>query len=542
MTTTDHTSPDDPTERSGDGGTTDAPVSAINDAPVMGLAAVAEVWRIAWPTVLAMTSYTAMQFVDKLMVGQVSPEAVAAQGNGGIWAFTILSALYGLVTVVNTYVSQHLGAGTPEEGPRYGWSAIWMCIGFWAALLVPFAIALPYFFNLLHGDASDPRLMEIVRLETGYGRILLGGGILMLLGRTMHHYFFGLHRPKVITVAAILGNLGNIAANFILIFGEAGLDVPVPGTGTTVHVPGIPGMPAYGLYGAAYGTVIGTAIEVVIPMAVFLGPKMNRELNSRAQWRPSWSAMKDIVRIGWPAAIQYSNEIICWAIFMTSFVGTFGADHMTAGWIALGYMHLSFMPAVGFSMAVTSIVGKYIGAGQPDIAVHRARLGLAMAMSYMTICALAFVIFREPFTEAFIASNATPQTAETILRIGKRLLICAAIFQTVDAIGIVYTGALRGAGDTIVPGVFTMVASWLLIVGGGYLMIRYMPQLESVGPWIAASVYIIAFGAFTAFRFEGGRWRRIKLVGTKRSIDSEGLGVGPPPSDPSAAIEDIGDR
>ena len=47
--------------------------------------AIAEVWTQAWPTVVTMTSYTAMQFVDSLMVAQIGPLEVAAQGNGGIW-------------------------------------------------------------------------------------------------------------------------------------------------------------------------------------------------------------------------------------------------------------------------------------------------------------------------------------------------------------------------------------------------------------------------------------------------------------------------
>ena len=53
-------------------------------------------------------------------------------------------------------------------------------------------------------------------------------------------------------------------------------------------------------------------------------------------------------------------------------------------------MHLSFMSAVGLSVAVTSLVGKYVGAGRPDLAVSRTRLGLALAVGYMTVCTVTF--------------------------------------------------------------------------------------------------------------------------------------------------------
>jgi MATE family multidrug resistance protein len=494
----------------------------------------AEVWRIAWPTVLTMTSYTVMQFIDKLMVGQVGPLEVAAQGNGGIWAFTPIAVAMGFLTVVNTYVSQNLGAGRPENGPKYAWAALWMSFGIWAVFLLPMAAVLPWLFEGLHDPAQVSEVERLVALESGYGRILLVGAVLTLAGRSMHHYFFGLHRPKIISLSAIVGNLTNVVANYVLIFGEAGL----PALG----LPGVPGTPALGLYGAAVGTVIGTAVEVCIPLAIFLGPRMNAELGSRRAWRPRLQPMRELTRIGWPAAVQYGNELICWSIFMTVLVGKFGEDHMTAGWIALGYMHLSFMPAVGFSVAVTSLVGKYIGAGQPDVAVARARLGLLLAVGYMTVCAILFVVLRRPLIAAFVGGpDVTPAQAAYIIEIGAKLLICAAVFQTLDAVGIIYTGALRGAGDTVWPGVITMIFSWTFIVGGGWFMIESLPGLESIGPWIAAAAYIMMLGVAMCARFERGHWRSIRLLTDTEHEAAQVAPIGPAPPaiEADASIRDI---
>lgn len=475
-----------------------APLSPGSAHPIV------EVWSQAWPTVLTMTSFTVMQFSDKLMVGQVGYVELAAQGNGGIWAFTPIATIIGFLTVVNTFVSQNLGAGKPERGPAYAWNGLWLAIACWLVFLLPFSFAIPMLFEwtVQFQKVDDPA--RLVALQTQYAQILLWGAAITLAGRAMHNYFFGLHRPRVITISAIVGNLANVLANYVLIFGEDG----IPAYG----LPGIPGVPALGLAGAAIGTLIGTAVEVSIPMAIFLGPAMNRELKTRAAWRPDQSAIRDLLRVGWPAAMQYGNEIICWSIFMTTLVGYFGEQHMSAGWIALQYMHLSFMPAVGFSTAVNSIVGRYIGAGQPDIAHARARLGMTMALVYMTLCAVFFVAFRHSLIALFIGGDVEPAVREEIIAIGGRLLICAAVFQVFDAVGIVYTGALRGAGDTIVPGILTAVFSWVFIVGGGLAMIRWFSELESVGPWIGASAFIIVFGITMAWRFERGRWRSIELV------------------------------
>jgi len=228
---------------------------------------------------------------------------------------------------------------------------------------------------------------------------------------------------------------------------------------------------------------------------------------------------------------------------MVILVGKFGENHMTAGWVTLGYMHLSFMPAVGFSVAVSSLVGRYIGAGQPDIAAARARTGLCLAMVYMTICAAAFWVFREPMIKFFLPGVIDEVQAREIINIGGKLMICAALFQTVDAFGIIYAGALRGAGDTVWPGLITIIYSWGLIVGGGWLMTEFFPQLESLGPWVGAAVYIILLGLTMWWRFESGKWRNIDLLGKEQiTIDAQKVAPvspGPPASTADAAIRDF---
>ncbi|MCA9286580.1 MAG: MATE family efflux transporter [Phycisphaerales bacterium] len=468
-------------------------------APAWSLGAFREVWAIAFPTVLTMTSYTVMQFVDKLMVGQVGPVEVAAQGNGGVWSFGVIAFAMGAATVINTYVAQNLGAGTPERGPRYAWAGVWMSLVFWVLALVPYALVLPLLFARM-GHAP-----ELQALESIYAQIMLLGALPLLFNKVFSHFFFGLHRPLVITCAAVVGNLVNVALNYALIFGAEGIP--------TLGLPGVPGAPALGVAGAAIATVVGTAVELLIPLCVFLGPRLDRTLGTRAAWRPRWEPVRQILAIGWPGSVQLGNEIICWAIFMSVLVGTFGSDHMTAGWATLSYMHLSFMPAVGFSVAVSALVGRHIGAGQPEVAIARARLGLAMGVAYCSLCGLLFVVFRHQLIAAFVGgSDLEPGQAARIVTIGGQLLVCAAIFQAFDALGIVYMGALRGAGDTVWPGIVTVVLSWVMIVGGGWLLVRLAPGLQSLGPWIAAAAYIIVLGVAMAVRFERGRWRSIRLL------------------------------
>ena len=456
-----------------------------------------EVWAQAWPTVITMLSYTLMQFVDSLMVSKLGPLEVAGQGNGGIWAFVPQSFLFGFLSMVNTFVSQNLGAGRRDEVARYAWAGLWLAIASWLLLMVPWGLAMPWAFERM-GHSS-----ELCRLELQYGQVLVFGPIAGLSAKAMSNLFFGLQRPRLITVAAIAGNIVNVLLNYALIYGSEGV--------VAWGLPGVPFAPRLGVMGAAIATVCGTAVELALPLSVFLFGSLARDLATRAAWRPRWRELRDLLRLGWPVSIQFGNEIICWAIFMTVLVGHFGELHLTAGWSALRYMHLSFMPAVGFSVATTALAGRYIGAGKPDLAAHRAHWALGMAIVYMTVCGLAMAIWRDSLVGVFVDADDAAIAAE-VITIGSRLMICAAVFQTFDAVGIVYTGALRGAGDTLVPGVATIVLSWSLIVGLGAWLAWNRADWTSVGPWVGASVYIIVYGVWMALRFERGAWRQIRLL------------------------------
>lgn len=457
-----------------------------------------EVWSQAWPTVITMLSYTLMQFVDSLMVSVLGPLEVAAQGNGGSWSWVAISFGFGILSLVNTLVAQRVGAGRTDEIARYGWGGLWLAGGYWLFILVPFALVIGSLFSAM---GHEPRLVE---METGYAQILLGAGIVTIGAKALANFFFGLQRPKIVTVAAIAGNITNIVANYVFIYGERGLP--------ELGLPGIPGMPEFGVVGAAIGTAIGSAVEALIPLVVFLSRRFDSVYGIRRAWRPDLPAIRDIVRLGWAAGLQFGNEMVCWAIFMTVLAGGFGSAHMTAGWAAMRFVHMSFMPAVGLSTAATSLVGKHIGEGDLARAGRSAHGAVFIAVVWMTLCAVVFVVFRNELTSVFVDDGTPPDLAAQIRVIGAEIFICAAIFQTLDAIGIVYTGALRGAGDTIFPGVLTVVLSWTVIVGGGYAMVVLFPQLEATGPWIAATAYIAILGVVLAIRFERGGWKRLHLL------------------------------
>lgn len=480
-----------------------------------------EMLYIAAPTVVTMTSYTVMQFIDGLMVSRIGPDPVyvASQGNGALLSFVPISVMMGLVTAINTYVSQNLGAGRPREGASYAWAGLWMCLVV-ALLMVPYGFAIPWLASIL---GHEP---EMLRMESGYARILIFGGFFTMATRAIAHYFYGMHRAKPVMVAALVGNAVNVGVNYVLIFGHAGF-------------------PEMGILGAAIGTVVGSAVEFCIPMLVFLSPSYAREFGTRSAWRVKQKYVIELFRVGWPGGLMFANEMLCWGYLMAYLLGAAGAAagenaevHNAVGWIALRYMHVSFMPAVGLSIAVSAIVGRCIGMGRPDLAARRTWLGLSVTMAYMGLCALAFVVFREPMIQLFVKEGTDPEQLEQMIRVGSSVMIAAAVFQLFDAVAITITGTLRGAGDTVWPGVATVVISWLGIVLGGNLMVVYFPELGSLGPWIGASAYIVLLGTAVFGRFLSGKWKNIDLL-DRQEEDGRGDGTVTSGDEPLTVPSDV---
>jgi MATE family multidrug resistance protein len=235
------------------------------------------------------------------------------------------------------------------------------------------------------------------------------------------------------------------------------------------------------------------------------------------------------------------NELACWWVFMAGLIASFGVEHNTAGFIVLRYMHISFMPAVGLSMAATAVVGKAIGRRRPDLAERRARVGVAICMAYMGACALVMVVFREPLARVFtdlVPVDAAAADLPRIVEITASLLILAAAFQVFDALAITLVGALRGAGDTIWPGLVTAALSWTLIIGLGYALTRLAPALESFGPWIGAASFIIVLAIALSWRWFSGYWKTIDLLHRDRDRP---VPTGAEAADPAAIADELHD-
>jgi MATE family multidrug resistance protein len=288
---------------------------------------------------------------------------------------------------------------------------------------------------------------------------------------------------------AVEANVVNVAVSFVLIFGHLGFE-------------------PQGIAGAAWGTFTAVSYRTIRLTLTLVGPAAAQRFQSRSTWRPSSRCLKGLLRIGLPCSFQWLCDVVVWAIFVNLLVGSkFGTIHLIATNTAWQYMRLSFLPTIGVGQALTALVGKSIGAGDSQRAIRETRIATLIIVAYMGTLSLIYWL-RGPDLIRFF------NTDSEVVRIGTTIMICAAVFQLFDGIGISYHSALRGAGDTFVPSMFFIISNWLMIVGGGWAMTVYLPHLESLGPWLAASSLIVISGLFLWWRWHTRAWMRINLFKT----------------------------
>ena len=98
-----------------------------------------------------------------------------------------------------------------------------------------------------------------------------------------------------------------------------------------------------------------------------------------------------------------------------------------------------------------------------------------------------------------------------VIKVGVNILICAAIYQCFHAARIIYSGSLRGAGDTVWLAGMSATGAIVILGLGGFLISEFFPHLGALGPWLSATLSVIAVGLSNRWRFKSNRWQKIDL-------------------------------
>jgi MATE family multidrug resistance protein len=441
------------------------------------------VLAVSYPLILAHMSFTVQTFVDRLFLTWYSAEAVAGAVTSLFTVWVLVSLFLGTGEYLTTFVAQYYGAGRKERiGP-----ALWQGIYFSATAGLLITALVPLARPIFEAAGHAP---EVMAYEVAYARVLMWGSFPIVLMATLSTFFAGRGQTSVVLLVNVLATLVNVVLDYLWIFGRGPF-------------------PRFGVEGAAWATVASQVVGVLVYAFIIAKPAHRRAYGTLAGWRFEAPLFLRFVRFGLPTGLQYSVEILAFAVFMM-IVGRIGTVPLAASGIAFNLNMIVFMPMLGLSVGVASLVGRHLGAERPEVAERTVFSAFAMSLVYMLLCGLLYVGAPGPLLAPY-AAGAEPSSFAEVARIATVLLRFVALYSIFDMMNLVFAAGLKGSGDTVYPLGLTFVLSWLLLLLPSYALC----VLGGGGvytAWWAASAYVVALGLLMYRRFRAGRWKALRVI------------------------------
>jgi MATE family multidrug resistance protein len=432
--------------------------------------------KMALPMVVSQGAFAIMIFTDRWFLAQLSPTHMAAALGGGVAFYFAISLFNGILAYANALVAQYLGAGEFHKCTKVISQGILMSIA-----LIPLLIVLTFLLRpMFAGMGHDPAL---VALEETYFTILMIGSVLTLFKVCLSSFFSGIGLTRVVMICDVIGILLNIPLTWALIFGHLGL-------------------PAMGIAGAAWGSIISTAFAIVI----YLGFYLRREHRDKFDTLKSFGFDRGIthryLRLGFPSGMEMFLNIAAFNLFLLMFQ-SYGIAEAASATIIFNWDILSFVPLLGLNIAVMSLIGRFVGAGDMTQTNAVTSAGYILGIAYSLFLAICFLAFRGPLVELFIFFD---DQAEEIRSLSRYMMVGLSCYVLCEGVLQVASGVLRGAGDTKWIMWASVSLHWAMLIAQ-YFIIKvfgYGPKIS----WIGFVLMVLGISVVFLCRLWSNKWRQ----------------------------------
>jgi MATE family multidrug resistance protein len=282
----------------------------------------------------------------------------------------------------------------------------------------------------------------------------------------------------------------------------------VNGTAAGLLIYGLFGLPALGIVGAGIATVLGTSTSALLALFLMLRAPFRRDYATLSGWRFDGELFRRLLRYGLPNGVFAALDVAGFMVFL-QLVGRFGPADLAATSIAFTLNLLVYFPMAGIGQAIEVLVGRRLGEDRPDLAERTTWHGLRLSLLLVAAGVLPYVLFPEALAGLFHGSR-EDELWEPILARVPVLLRFIAVYSLFDTMNVVFSNALRGAGDTRFVTRAALVLSWPVMILPTWAAWAYGWGLYWA--WAFASAYVIAMALTFCFRFRQGKWREMRVI------------------------------
>lgn len=430
------------------------------------------IFQFAAPMLIGNLFQQLFSIIDTIIVGNfIGKQALAAVGASFPIIFMMISLMIGLVMGTTVVISQYFGAKDYVRVKR----AIDTMYVYSAGASLIITIAGLIFAEPLLRLLGLPE--EIMPQATLYLRIFFSGIIIFFGYNGTSAALRGLGDSKTPLYFLIIATVVNIILDllFVAVF-------------------------RWGIAGAAYATILANGIA--FGLAIYWLNKTHKIIQIAIKGLHfDREIFRQSIRIGLPTGIQHTLVAIG-NLALLGIVNTFGTNVIAGFSVAIRLDHLSTIPAITFSQALSTFVGQNIGAGKSG----RIKSGLIstvkMAGSVTIITTILIVLFGETIVRLF--TNDT-----NVIFTGNQYLTIVSIFYITLTLMFIYNGIMRGAGDTFWPMIFSLISLWIIRIPVAWFL---SGKIGAEGIWWSIPAGWVVGLSLSFFYYKTGRWKTKAVV------------------------------
>jgi len=435
------------------------------------------VWHLAWPNITTALLTTVNMLTDRFFVGRLGEGSIAIVTSVWFYMWLFYGSSQALSTGNIALVARFVGQGKirkAEQSARQSLILGVVVAGLFTAISVIWTEPIFKLLGIAQNLYPQAKLYFYPLVFSSF----LSYGIFSLLSNLR-----GLGDMLVPLRILVIVNLLCIVLDYLLIFGHWGL-------------------PRLGILGAGVAMVAARTCGVIL---LYWAHKLHKDFNLfSGSFAPKYLWIYRILRLGSPLVaqnlIRSLGGLFLLGILARTQDGTAAVAAIGVGMVIEGF---AYMPAVGYAMAATTMVGQNLGAESTERAEKSGWIAAYQGAMIMGIVAVLFAIFAAPIARVFSSHPATIHLICTYFWIN-------AVSEPFLGLAIVLSGALEGAGDTRIPTLISICTIWCLRVPLAFLFCSAL-KLHPNFVWLAMSLSTIAQGIWITARFRGGKWKTARV-------------------------------
>lgn len=441
---------------------------------------------LAWPVVIEMGLHTFVWIFDTAMVMRLGAREATAVEYGAILLFNSLMILGALGIGANALVARYTGAKDMKRAALTGGQALMLSFLVTAIFTIVSIMFYSPFFNGIIRDA-----MTVALTEEYFYYALVSGGFALLPLLVASGIIRGIGNTRVPMIIALIANTYNVIGDYLLIFGHFGF-------------------PALGVKGAALATGSAQLIALILSVGYLFLHKGILPFTIHSLFPLRKKIIRQVLKLSIPAGAEELTHSGS-RMITASWITVLGPVAFAANAAAIAAEAFSFMPGHAFAIAATTLVGQRLGAGFIRQARETGYWAVALGTILMSTFGLLFFFF--PYLIMRLFDPPDPE----VLRLGIICLQIAAVEQPFIAMTMIFSGALKGTGDTKGPFKVGLYSNLFVRLPLIYAVI-FVFELEVYYIWWATAIQFAVSALLLYMMYRKKDWNKLEPIPETKNV------------------------